>query len=338
MSELLRYLANRTTIPVYFLGTLCVVAGTYLTHPDSRSAAILEGVGFTVIVTTLVATSLNFRFQKAIHAAFTIVKQGERASIETLYAKRKFAIEEIGIEATKAKNRLDVLTISGTDFFMTRCYLLRLISKLCQNDTALEVRVLLLDPRSRYAVERSLREDSQPIPPPSEYDYYDSTLCEQTLAALKNLETVIGDAERRKARGFRLRVRLYNSAPMLMCLMIDDRLFVENYHLGIPPEQIDSRLSRCLGKAVPIIESSGDTRLGRLYHSHFEYLWQLSATRELTPGCYRRLRSSAEDETWLQHFLDVTEAEDKMLALSLCKPETTAELAKEAKAAEPSEV
>ena len=97
---------------------------------------------------------------------------------------------------------------------------------------------------------------------------------------------------------------------MLMYAHLDGRIFVEQYHYGIPRDQEALPFKLCLGKVVPVFEASTRSDIGHILGSHFDYLWERSEGRELKKGCARQIQESLRRRDWLADFLG-TDCEDE---------------------------
>lgn len=325
MRELLSYMFSPTNRALYVVGLLAVLAGMYLTPapelPPPLYVRPLEPLGYTLLITTLVAAALNHSFQSSIEARFSIVKGAERAGITRLYSNRTEALAEIADQAERANNQIDILCVSGTSLLHGECRVLTEIGRRYKNRNSITVRILILDPRSRFAIERSLLEEGfgAPNSDTSRLNYPDLHLCDDTLDSLRQLEKVLKNPTGNAVPGspsYSCRVRLYNSAPVAMYVRIDRRAFVEQYHYGIPRAQLDSPFTVCLGKAVPVVEAATTSELGHVMDSTFEYLWEWSQYREVRAGDATRLHDSLKAGGWLARFQTLEKEERETLCLS----------------------
>jgi hypothetical protein len=323
MSTWFRAIFNRATVTLYFSGAVILALALYIEVsgiPNSiwleRFCRLLGPLGFSLLITAIVASVLNHSFQLTIENRFAIIKGAEGARVIRIYANREAALEEINIEAQRANRKIDILCIAGTDLLQPRTAMLDEIGRRFQDRSGVKVRILILDPRSRYAVERSLREENQnfSIKNYQEFDYPNKKLCEDTLLALRQLHKIIDISAKCHPAPFELAVRLYNSAPMMMYLALDDRIFLEQYHLGIPKSQMGP-FTKCLGKAVPIIEVSVFSELGDVLSGHFDYLWDRSSGRELSDDSYDKISASLKSIDWLNEMFQVDIKDESDLAL-----------------------
>lgn len=337
MREFFRHIFSRTNLFLYVIGLAAIIVCMYLTPvPGSGGPLIpapwyvrpLEPLGYTLIITTLVAAGLNFSFQSSIEARFSIVKGAEGAGILRLFATRADAIDRIADQAERANNVMDILCVSGTSLFHRECRVLAEIGRRYKNKSSIKIRVLILDPRSHFAIERSLREEGFGTPNSNtgSRNYPDFHLCHDTLDSLRQLEKVLKPSTS-SGSVYSCEVRLYNSAPVAMYVCLDDRVFIEQYHYGIPRAQLGTPFTVCLGKAVPVVESTAASELGHVMGSTFDYLWEWSQHRELRQGDTKRLRDSLANGDWLARFEASENEEQKLLKLSdppvQTKPEQT---------------
>lgn len=319
--EILGYLANRHTLLLYAIALAVLVVGE-IPHPMppqgllGRLLGVTSTIGFGIIVSTLVASVLNFGFQTAVHNAFAIVKGAEGARILRIFATRSEAIAPIADQAERANRHIDVLCVSGTSLLHRGCRVLKELGRRHNDSASAQIRVLILDPRSRFAVERSLREEGKgtPCDNPSAFAFAEMNLCRDTLESLRQLEKILRAPS--EAHDYSCQVRLYNSAPVAMYVRIDDRAYVEPYHHGIPKAQIGSPFTKCLGKAIPVVEVSADSELGHVMQSNFDYLWQWSRNRELRSGSANQIEKSLSDINWLDRFIKLEMEERELLSLS----------------------
>lgn len=101
-----------------------------------------------------------------------------------------------------------------------------------------------------------------------------------------------------------------------MFVRLDERVFVEQYHYGIPKAQVGSPFTKCLGKAVPVIEAASESELGHVMRDTFNYLWSWSEGRQLIRGGTRVLEESLAHEQWLSDFETLEKQEQKALQLT----------------------
>lgn len=184
MREFFRYIFSRTNLMLYVIGLALIVVGMALTSevaqdgrpiPPSWLVRPLEPLGYALFLTALVAATLNFSFQSSIEAKFSIVKHAEASGVLRLFAKRSDALPEIAHQAERVHGTIDILCVSGTSLLQRNCPVLAEIGKRYTQNSSLAVRILLLDPRSRFAIERSLREEGfgQPNAHSAQRDYRD---------------------------------------------------------------------------------------------------------------------------------------------------------------------
>ena len=324
--EFFRFVFGRTNFILLVVGLLAIIAGAYLTPgagtPGGAPVVVawyfrpLEPLGYTLIVTTLVAAALNYSFQSAIEARFAIVRGTTGAGILRVFTDRQEALDQIGDETERANSRLDILCVSGTSLLRRGDRVLAEIGRRCNSKASLTVRILILDPRSRFAVERSLREEGHGDPDSDTESviYQDLGLCDDTLNSLRQLENVL--APKSPDSPYSCQVRLYNSAPVAMYIELDDTVFVEQYHYGIPTAQVDSPFTVCLGKAVPIVQAGSSSELGHVMRSTFNYLWDWSREREVNAGDTKRIQDSLVTFDWLANFKQIEGEELERMRLS----------------------
>lgn len=150
----------------------------------------------------------------------------------------------------------------------------RELRRMLQDDEAINVKLLVLDPTSDAAYIRSAVEQNR-IP------YEDGQLFADVTASMASLREFY-DAAAKKER-FKIEARFYNVDPHAYLFGTPDTLFLEAYHLGPLPGD-----GPCIGGFVPIIRyKEGSTMYARM-HQHFQTIWHARpATGQATPvhGC-----------------------------------------------------
>lgn len=305
MLRFFRYIFTPYAIPLYLISVICLWTSALFVTPWN---SILVVFGSGILITTLVTSILNFHFQIDIHRYFSIISGAERASLARIYEHRNAALVEINTEFEKARsNNIELLAISGTDFFDPKTPILKSLDRMSSSNSNVIVRILLLDPRSKHAIDRSLLEEgidmaTQDI---QSVDYPNKKLCDDTLLSLRQLERLLEDANAKKNSNFKLEIRTYDTAPILLLAQVNSRVFVEQYHYGIGEEDRMSSLTKCLGKKVPVFEFSTNSTSGQLWISHFNYLWETSRENTVGPGSSQFLRKELnDDKCWLNVYED----------------------------------
>jgi hypothetical protein len=173
-------------------------------------AEVLRVFATGVFITTLVSSILNFYFQQEINRHFSIIDGAERAGIIRIYEDRNAAMPQINSEFQRARGKMELLAISGTDFFQSSCRILKELDSMCSSDSNVQVRILLLDPRSKHAVDRSLIEEGIDISKEdiATVDYTDGKLCHDTLIALDQLERILREKMANGRRNFDMQVQM----------------------------------------------------------------------------------------------------------------------------------
>lgn len=315
--RILKYWLNRYTTLLTALGAVVWTLGVLLPISERLSQA-LEHVGLAIGVTTLVATALNYSFESEIRHAFAILKGAEGAAIQRVFSDRNAdALSRMFDASGHAGRQIDLLCVAGTSFLHAESSFLTMIERRRQLNSNLEVRVLLLDPRSGYAILRCLREEQiNPDNIPPQFHYASRKLCSDILSAVRTVEDIqehVQNGGKNECPHFKLNVRLYDAPPKLLNLRVDDRSFVEQYHDGIPSDQLSSALTKCLGKSVPVMEVIASSKQGRAYQSHFEFLWAASESREVRPGTYDQLNESIASRDWVKYHLSRLREEAELL-------------------------
>ena len=301
MREFLRYIITKYTVFLYLGSTLLILIAILLpkTGWTNFLSEILKIFGAGAFITTLVSSILNFHFQTDINRYFSIIRGVERSGIKRIYENREEALIEIDSEFEKAHGAIELLYISGTDFLHSN--ILAQLDKMCFNNSNNKVRILLLDPRSKHAVDRSLIEEGINLAKTDilSIDYPHATLCGNTLYSLEQLERIMKDKQEKNRENFEIQIRTYDTAPILFLVRVNDKIFVEQYHYGITEEDRQTSLTTCLGKKVPVTEFRPNSLTAQLWMSHFDYLWETSSDREVRPGFKHLLEKTLrEDKVW----------------------------------------
>jgi hypothetical protein len=305
MREFIKYILTKYTVSLYLISTLLLLITTIV--PMHKILKIPNEfftiIGSGIFITTLVSSILNFYFQEEVKRHFSIISGSDRSGIVRVYPKRESAMPEINSEIQKARGRLKFLSIAGTNFFVPESRILNELYEMCNSDSNIEVKILLLDPRSMHAVDRTLLEEGINIPQVniSSIDYPNKKLCEDIILSIRQLEKILEEKDKKHKDNFKIEIRTYNTSPILLMVQVNDRSFIEQYHYGISEEYIETTLTRCLGKKVPIIEFQMNSLPYQLVSSHFEYLWWTSASRKIFPGSADFLLSEMKDrKVWLE--------------------------------------
>ena len=272
------------------------------------------------------ASVLNFYFQTAISDRFSVVRGAEGAQIQRIFPNRNQALSQIKEEVEKVTESIDALCVSGTDLLHPNTALLKELDRRCQGGNSIHVRILILDPRSGHAVERSLREEGVDFVPSLNYEtfgYASRKLCRDTLLSLQQLENILEDIQKRGDSQFRLKVRLYDAAPMMHYVRIDRSAFVEQYHLGVPHSEVRTTATKCLGKLVPMVEVTQTSDLGHIVNSHFQYLWDASEARQFAFGACSTVQEAVQNTDWVERYakskdgeMMLTKAPDEQMHLT----------------------
>ncbi len=317
--KLPRYVRNRFTMGLVAAGLLFLLLHAAIPLP-ARLSVLLEHIGLNILITTLVATVLNYYFESELRHAFSIVKGAEGAGICRIFAVRlPEAINRILAEAERSTWGIDLLCIAGTDFFLDpRNGLLKELERRWRTKSNIVVRILLLDPRSWEAIRRAMREEGDLGDVSTSKPYLDAQLPGHILTSIKNLESVLtairstGPVE---SKGLKLTVRLYDESPKVMYVRTDDRVFVEAYLEGIPTDQRNCVVIKCLGKAVPVTEMFDDCEYARILKTHFNYLWENSGSREITPGSHHLIGNQLREVDWVARYAARQNEDHESLAL-----------------------
>ena len=317
MREFLKYTLTKYTVSLYLLSTVLLLIDAFIpeTFFIKSFSKVLTIFGTGIFITTFVTSILNFYFKTDIHRYFSVISGAEKSNILKIYPKRKYAVKEMESEFEKARGDIRLLSIAGTNFFHAESSILKSIDELCADDSNCNVQILLLDPRSKHAVDRSLIEEGFNVStsPLEEFKYLNKTVWIHILTSLFMLEQILQDSENKN--NFKIEIRTYDTAPILLYVQVNKRAFVEQYHYGITEEERKTSLTKCLGKKVPVMEFSTNSLQSQLWQSHFDYIWDTSADREIYPGFYELLSKIMQTEnSWLNNYNEIRKISEKYLS------------------------
>ncbi|MDP3061934.1 MAG: hypothetical protein Q8O40_01790 [Chloroflexota bacterium] len=256
------------------------------------AATLLLGLGAGALTTTFVTVVLNVVFAEQTQQRFAVVGATEASGIHAIYEDRREALPEINKVVERTGKNIDLLAIAGTDFFAQGCALITTMNQWCENDANMQIRVMLLDPRSPHAVERAIIEEGKS---PS-FTYPTSQMYGRIDTALQQLEALLVYKTSHRKHNNRICIRLYDAAPVMLFVQADGEVFVEQYHCGIE-HPVGPPALMWLGKQVPILQFRPGARAAKLYQLHFDYLWEASKTRCLRPGFRGFLQSQMNPPT-----------------------------------------
>ena len=295
-----------------------VVAG----HPRVQTG--LDALGLSIAVTVFITFVINLKLETKIQNAFSIIKSCQKSGITRVFADRDEALKAINAEIPGVRQNLDVLAIAGMDFFLEpKDSMLGTISYLMSKHYAstLNIRILLLDPRSPDAIKRAMIEQGIPSDKATiaSFHYTNSDLFRDILRSLTQLERLLKQNTSYHAPA-NFHVRTYDEAPVVMLVRCDDRLFIEQYHCGVTPLEATNELRKCVGRKIPVIETTVVSTVGHALTSHFEYVWQRSEGHEFKEGCVGRLERSLKGREVMEGFLKRASQEEELYRIDAPKP------------------
>ncbi len=124
MRKLLNHIASKEYFFLYSGGLLFLLIATFLEPAEGlgtsafwlrKATQLFDAAGFSLIITTLVASVLNFYFQRAIADRFSIVGGAEGAQIRCLFPSRSAALVQVNEESERVTEQIDIHCVSGTD-------------------------------------------------------------------------------------------------------------------------------------------------------------------------------------------------------------------------------
>ncbi len=258
-----------------------------------------------VLTAIAVGFILNSQISQDLEKKFQIIQHAEHARLVGIYEDRPTALKKFCEYAdSKRMEQIDILTIAGKNFFHSGSEPYKtLFERPLARGAPHRFRILLLHPASNAAVERSHRElprddrlrldtfiaANHATATAAEIDrvapYRRRSNCRDVIHSLGDLANVsanyaykgFGKAPRASSTDIpQLQARLHYSTPSLQLIRIDDRVFVEQYHLGKDEQHASETMDNCLARKVPIFEYLTLGAPGKLLVAHFDYLWQRS--------------------------------------------------------------
>jgi hypothetical protein len=277
----------------------------FVSGPSEIILDLFLGLAAAIIVGLILNLQVSGDFQKK----FRIVWHADRAKLDSIYENRGASLAALEEYArSKREEDIDILTIAGKNFFLSVLPLYRaLFEQPLVRGAPHRFRILLLHPNSNAAVERSHRElpsDQRKLldefiktkgDTASKQEihdcapYLERSNCRDVLLSLDELARAcrqyqrkgFGRAPTRRPNGEldrtntipRIQVGLHYSTPSFQLIRVDERILVEQYHLGKDEGYADDTLDNCLARKVPVLEYVKLGAPGALFCSHFEYLW-----------------------------------------------------------------
>jgi hypothetical protein len=219
----------------------------------------------------------SFRSEFTRNEDISILEDLRKAGIANAYNRRDVAMKRILELLPTARESIWLMGISLRKFFHRSSELRDRIRAL--QGHPLEWRALVIDPETDQALFRSLREQETtykkmlregqlnyshlakdelfnrftPI-------YTQMQLYTDVMQTKSNVKVAIEEL------GLRISLRFYRAAPVAFLAIIDDFLFVEQYHYGAIT---DDRVA----EQVPVLEFRRGSDMFRQLQGHFEYVW-----------------------------------------------------------------
>jgi hypothetical protein len=298
---------------------LMLLAASSLVSSHPRLQNSLDALGLSIAVTVTITSLINLKFERQIYNSFSIIKGCEDAGITRVFANRDDAVEAIESEIPGARRNLDVLAVAGMDFFLLPHKMVSRLETWIRKEQAggLSIRILLLDPRSPYAVRRSMIEEGvlNVEAEMSKFDYTGGNLYRDIMGSLIQMERILKENNSAKSPTD-LNIRTYNDAPTVMLVRCDEKLFFEQYHCGVTKSEEQSQLRKCVGRRVPVVETTVTSQAGEALMSHFQYVWDRSQARQFKVGCIHWLEKASHDGDWVMEFLRRLQADEDRLSIS----------------------
>lgn len=295
------YVCNPCTICLILIGLIIMYVAANQHEEKKYVSDILVALGSGIFITTAVTVILNFFFQEEIHRHFSIVQGAEKAGIVKIFYNRKAAFQQINTEIRVSHQAIDVVGVAGKTIFHDED-ISESILDVCK---AHDVRVLLLDPRSKHAVDRAFIEEGNFVKgslPDDKFEYVGSEVYRDIMYSLERLEEAHKKCDN-------IKTCTYDTAPILFMIRVNGYIFVEQYHYGIENKEYKIPARHCLGQHVPVIQYRVESHAGICYQAHFNYLWKTSENRKVDPGfCERIIREVREERIWLKIYETVNDS------------------------------
>ncbi len=283
---------------------------------NTRREVLQWSLAFVVgaLSSAVVGVVQSYQASNRINQQFNMMKATTEAGILNIFEKREDAVQTMR-EAIRKSRHVNIMAVAGNEYLPENEFGDELYPD-NPKYARTAIRLLLLDPTTNYALERSNREAptreieavvaaprSNSTEPVIEYDERD---------LFRKIRNSVSVAQRLKKEYDRenkaelLNVRLYNSEPHFHIVDTEDDLFVEFYHLGRTPEHEEKVVGVCLGGKVPVFHIYAHSDLGKQLRNHFEYMWERSSKRIMSSNVdlARGLAAEVADQGFLARFLD----------------------------------
>jgi hypothetical protein len=202
-----------------------------------------------------------------------------KSGISNIYPTRIDAYAQIVDLLDGATQQISLMGISLRKFFHNDTDVNEKI-KSFKNKNALKWHVLVLDPESEQAMFRSIREQEgmyREAISEQEGKHYSLIELRDSLEKIRPIfirSKLYKDVERTqddidlslRKLGFNIDLRFYRAAPVCFMALIDDRLFIEQYHYGALS---DTRVA----EQVPVFEFARGSAMYYQMDGHFKYVW-----------------------------------------------------------------
>lgn len=207
----------------------------------------------------------------------SILEDLRTAGISNVYDRRDAAMKRIFELLPSARECVWVMGISLRRFFHRGSQLNDQIRTL--GGHPLEWKALVIDPDTDQALFRSLREQETTYKKMLNEDHLGYSHLEKSelfarfadIYRQMQLYTDVMQTKQNvsvadKELGLKISLRFYRAAPVAFLAIIDDFLFVEQYHYGAVT---DDRVA----EQVPVFEFRRSSDMYRQLRGHFEYVW-----------------------------------------------------------------
>lgn len=210
-----------------------------------------------------------------------LINEGMESGIVNIFLNRN-TLEfqnRLHDELVIADGEILIIGIALGDFFNGGRLYDAMRTRIEENRCNIHIKALLLNPLSRAARERARVENGEIY-----YDiptYYNCRLFTDITGSMNSIKDLL---DKIKTNGFncKMEIKFYDTDPQLYMIMINNNLFLEQYHLG--------KLNiGCIGRHVPVLEVEEkvfeDKEVISYYSvtkKHFDYLWNRKETKNLS--------------------------------------------------------
>ena len=252
-------------LTLFVLGLALIIFPPVLEEKTSSHALwviVLVELGIACLIASVAEFSLiehvKQSFQQEVRQDMRIVSHClEHQLVDILPSsntEKNLAVQEISSVLERARGEIRVMVCNLQDL-LSDTFLRGTLNRLLVNDDQVEVKLLLLDPKSDAAKVRAVVEGAKNI--------QSSQLYADLGANVRKISGIIEEAKNKK--NFKIETRFCDVLPNFYMVSTQDDLFFEPCHLAG---------KRPIHETVPILRFTSKSTMYSVAASHFEYVWE----------------------------------------------------------------